>query len=337
MGMATHARADPVVAALVMTAPLSRKFSVAPMMDWTDRHCRFFHRLLSPNALLYSEMIHSNAITQGDADRHLSFRAEEQPVALQLGGIDPVHLAEAAKRGEAYGYREINLNCGCPSDRVQAGAFGACLMAEPQKVAQAVAAMKETVAIPVTVKTRIGIDEQDSYDFLCEFIETVHDKGGCDVFILHARKAWLKGLSPKENRSKPPLDWSRPHRIKQDYPHLEILTNGGFETIPDITEQFAHVDGVMIGRKAYHEPWFLTELENALYATPIPERETVVEAMIAYMRDEQSRDIWLKHITRHMLGLYHARPQSKKWKHALMQAAKENDVQPIVDFLNPSS
>jgi len=304
------------------------------MMDWTDRHCRFFHRLLSPNALLYSEMIHSNAITQGDANRHLFFRTEEQPVAVQFGGIDPHHLALAAKRAEEYGYKEINLNCGCPSDRVQAGAFGACLMAEPVKVAAAVAAMRDAVSIPVTVKTRIGIDDQDSYEFLCEFIETVHEKGGCDVFILHARKAWLKGLSPKENRSKPPLDWSRPHNIKQDYPQLEILTNGGFETIADIAEQFDHVDGVMIGRKAYHEPYFMTEVEQTIYKNEnILSREEVVVKMLDYMREEQSKDIWLKHITRHMLGLYHAQPQSKKWKHALMTAAKENSVVPIEEFL----
>jgi len=312
---------------------MDRRISVAPMMDWTDRHCRFFHRLLSPNALLYSEMIHANAIVQGDTARHLSFRTEEQPVALQLGGIDAKALAAAAKRGEEFGYQEINLNCGCPSDRVQSGAFGACLMAEPQKVAEAVAAMKEAVSIPVTVKTRIGIDEQDSYEFLCEFIEKVH-AGGCDVFILHARKAWLKGLSPKENRSKPPLDWSRPHLIKQDYPQLEILTNGGFETILDITEQFTHVDGVMIGRKAYHEPYFLTEVEQTVFKNEkVLSREEVVTKMIDYMREEQTKDVWLKNITRHMLGLYHAQPVSKKWKHALMMAAKDNSVKAIEDFL----
>lgn len=313
---------------------LDRRISVAPMMDWTDRHCRYFHRLLSPNALLYSEMIHSNAITQGDANRHLFFRTEEQPVALQFGGIDPHHLAMAAKRAEEFGYKEINLNCGCPSDRVQAGAFGACLMAEPAKVAEAVAAMRDAVSIPVTVKTRIGIDNQDSYEFLCEFIETVHEKGGCDVFILHARKAWLKGLSPKENRSKPPLDWSRPHRIKQDYPHLEILTNGGFETIADIQEQFDHVDGVMVGRKAYHEPYFLTEMEQGVLNNPhAPTREEIAERMIAYIQSEQAKDVWAKHITRHMLGLYHAQRQSKKWKQALMEAAKLNSTKPIEDFL----
>jgi tRNA-dihydrouridine synthase A len=313
---------------------LDRRISVAPMMDWTDRHCRFFHRLLSPNALLYSEMIHANAIVQGDTARHLAFRSEEQPVALQLGGIDAVALAAAAKLGEEFGYREINLNCGCPSDRVQSGAFGACLMAEPDKVAEAVSAMREAVKIPVTVKTRIGIDEQDSYEFLCEFIEKVH-AGGCNVFILHARKAWLKGLSPKENRSVPTLDWSRPHHIKRDYPQLEILTNGGFENMSDIVEQFDHVDGVMIGRKAYHEPYYLTEVEQEIFKNnAVLSREEIVAKMITYMREEQAKDVWLKNITRHMLGLYHGQPVSKKWKHALMDAAKENSVKPIEDFLS---
>jgi tRNA-dihydrouridine synthase A len=319
-----------------MSDKLDRRISIAPMMDWTDRHCRYFHRLLSPNALLYSEMIHSNAITLGNnIDRHLGFSVEqESPVVLQLGGIDPQSLALAAKRGEEFGYKEINLNCGCPSDRVQAGAFGACLMAEPDKVATAVAAMKDAVSIPVTVKTRIGIDHQDSYEFLCEFIEKVH-AGGCDVFVLHARKAWLKGLSPKENRSKPPLDWSRPHRIKQDYPQLEILTNGGFETIPDVMAQFDHVDGVMVGRKAYHEPYFLTEMETAVFNnTATPSREDVAAQMIDYMHDMQTKDVWIKHITRHMLGLYHATPNSKKWKNALMDAAKQNSVSPIENFLS---
>ncbi|MDB5478156.1 MAG: yjbN [Alphaproteobacteria bacterium] len=319
---------------------VDRRISVAPMMDWTDRHCRFFHRLLSPNALLYSEMIHANAIVLGDARRHLYFRAEEHPVALQLGGIDSVALAKAARIGQEFGYNEINLNCGCPSDRVQAGAFGACLMAEPLRVAQAVAAMRDVVQIPVTVKTRIGIDNQDSYEFLCDFIETVHEKGGCDVFILHARKAWLKGLSPKENREKPPLDWTRVHQIKRDYPQLEIIINGGFENMADIGAQFAHVNGVMIGRKAYHEPYFLAEMERAVFASmeaaQMPHhlsRETIVAQMLAYMREEQAKDIYLKNITRHMLGLYHAQPVSKKWKNALMDAAKENSVRAIEDFL----
>lgn len=312
---------------------LDRTISVAPMMDWTDRHCRYFHRLLSPHALLYSEMIHANAITKGDAPRHLSFSEAEQPVALQLGGIDAHDLAEAAKIAEGYGYKEINLNCGCPSDRVQAGAFGACLMNEPENVARAVAAMREAVSIPVTVKTRIGIDNLDSYEFLCRFIKTVRDQGGCDVFILHARKAWLKGLSPKENRSIPELNWERVHQIKRDYPELEILTNGGFTTLDDIAAQFDYVDGVMVGRKAYHEPYFLAEMEERFFNVALPSREAIAEQMLDYMHQAQEQDIWLKHITRHMLGLYHATRVSKRWKHALMDAAAKNDTAPISAFL----
>ena len=315
--------------------PLNRRLSIAPMMDWTDRHCRYFHRLLSPNALLYSEMIHSNAITQGDAHRHLQFNRAEHPVALQFGGIDPHHLAQAAKKAEDYGYDEINLNCGCPSDRVQAGAFGACLMAEPENVATAIKAMRDAVFIPVTVKTRIGIDHQDSYEFLCRFIDIVHETGGCDVFILHARKAWLKGLSPKENREKPPLNWARVHQVKRDYPHLEIITNGGFETLEDILAQFDHVDGVMIGRKAYHEPYFLTQIEQEIFGTQVPSRESIVRGMMDYMTHEMlANDVWLKHVTRHMMGLYHGQRFSKKWKHALMKAAADNPIDALQAFLD---
>ncbi len=304
-------------------------------MDWTDRHCRFFHRLISPNALLYTEMIHANAITRGDAERHLGFSAFEKPVALQLGGIDANALALAAKKGQEFGYAEINLNCGCPSDRVQAGAFGACLMAEPMRVAQAVTAMRDAVSIPVTVKTRIGIDEQDSYEFLVDFIQTVH-AGGCDVFVLHARKAWLKGLSPKENREKPPLHWDRVHRIKNDFPHLTFVTNGGFETLEDISEQFNHVDGVMIGRKAYHEPYFLAELERAIFKTEtIPSRQEIVAKMLEYMNAEQKNGTPLKRITKHLHGLFHAQPNSKAWKHALEKAAQEDSLAPLQPFINP--
>ncbi len=310
-----------------------RRLCVAPMMDWTDRHCRFFHRLLSPHAFLYTEMIHANAITRGDAHHHLYFREEEGAVALQLGGIDPKALAEAAKRGEEYGYAEINLNCGCPSDRVQAGEFGACLMETPERVADAVAAMTEAVKIPVTVKTRLGVDDKESYEFLHDFVRIVHERGGCDVFILHARKAWLKGLSPKENRSKPPLDWNKPHRIKADFPELEIITNGGFETVADIAAQFGPVDGVMIGRKAYHEPYFLTELEAEIFKNSRTlSRQKIVERMIAYIEEEQSRGTEAKRIVKHMHGLFHAQKDSKAWKHALNDAAKTNSVENLLSF-----
>ncbi len=313
-------------------ATINRKISVAPMMDWTDRYCRYFHRLISPHAYLYTEMIHANAITRGDTAFHLFFRDEEKPVALQVGGIDIAPLRDAAKAAQDYGYTEINLNCGCPSDRVQSGEFGACLMAEPMRVAAAIAEMQAVVKIPVTVKTRLGIDNQDSYEFLYEFVDTVHRQGGCDVFILHARKAWLKGLSPRENREKPPLHWDRVHRIKTDFPQLEIITNGGFETVTDITAQFGHVNGVMIGRKAYHEPYFLAELEKSLFNHPSLPRQAVVAKMIDFMNDEKSKGNELKRITKHMHGLFHSQPVSKKWKYALAQASQENSPAPLEAF-----
>ena len=311
----------------------NRKISIAPMMDWTDRYCRYFHRLISPNAFLYTEMIHANAITRGDTAFHLFFREEEKPTALQLGGIEITPLVEAAKKGQEFGYAEINLNCGCPSDRVQSGEFGACLMAEPNRVAAAVKAMRDAVDIPVTVKTRLGIDEQDSYEFLSEFVETVHGKGGCDVFILHARKAWLKGLSPRENREKPPLHWDRVHQIKIDFPQLEIITNGGFETVDDITAQMDHVDGVMIGRKAYHEPYFLSELERTIFKNEkVLSRAEIVAQMIDFIEDETAKGNEAKRIVKHMHGLFHSKPVSKKWKQALAQAAQENSPAPLKIF-----
>jgi tRNA-dihydrouridine synthase A len=311
---------------------LDRRLSVAPMMDWTDRHCRYLHRLISPHALLYTEMLHTNAILFGDAAHHLYFRTEEKPVALQLGGSDPGSLARAAKLGEEAGYAEINLNCGCPSDRVQKGRFGACLMMEPDYVAEGVAAMIAAVKIPVTVKTRLGVDAHDSYQFLCNFIERVH-KSGCDTFILHARKAWLKGLSPKENRDIPPLDWDRVHCVKRDYPHLTILTNGGFEKPEDITVQLDHVDGVMIGRKAYHDPYMMAELEEKIFNHQALSRLEVAECFIAYMQEELSLGTPLKHMTRHALGLMYGQSGARAWKQALMEAAKSDGLQPVCDCL----
>lgn len=303
-------------------------------MDWTDRHCRFLHRLISRDALLYTEMLHANALIHGDAQRHLYFRAEEQPVALQLGGSEPSKLAQAARMGEQAGYVEINLNCGCPSDRVQSGNFGACLMLEPRVVADCIKAMQDAVTVPVTVKTRLGVDTHDSYDFLCRFIDEVHGKGGCDVFILHARKAWLKGLSPKENRDIPPLDWARVHQVKRDYPHLTILTNGGFETLPDIMAQVPATDGVMIGRKAYHDPYFLATLQRAFFPdSHVLSRSDVARHLADYMRDEQSKGVPLKHITRHALGLMHAQSRARKWKQALMEAARTDMLAPVEMFL----
>jgi tRNA-dihydrouridine synthase A len=310
-----------------------RRISVAPMMDWTDRHCRYLHRLVTPNALLYTEMVHTNALIHGNVERHLYFREEEQPVALQLGGSDPKSLAQAAVFATEYGYREINLNCGCPSERVQKGNFGACLMDEPKLVAECIAAMRDVTHLPVTIKTRLGIDDQDSYDYLRRFIDVTHAQGGCEVYILHARKAWLKGLSPKENREIPPLDWDRVHRIKRDYPHLEILINGGFDKVDTVMAQFLHVDGVMIGRKAYHDPFFLNALERALYPNAAQRtREDVVRAWLDYMRGEHAKGTKLKQMTRHALGLFYGQPHSKAWKHALSEAAK-SDAMDVIDAL----
>ncbi len=309
---------------------LDRRLCIAPMMDWTDRHCRFLHRLIAPHALLYTEMVHANAILHGDAQRHLFFRTEEKPVALQLGGSDPHALAAAARRGEDAGYAEINLNCGCPSERVQSGSFGACLMLDPERVAECIAAMRAAVSIPVTIKTRLGVDQEESYAFLCRFIEVTHRQGGCDIYILHARKAWLKGLSPKENREKPPLDGARVHQIKKDYPQLTIVTNGGFEKLPDITAQLDHVDGVMLGRKAYHDPYFLSEVARALDpATALLARQEVAQAFIAYMRDESQQGTLLKHMTRHASGLFHGQKGARFWKQALMRAAQSNALREL--------
>lgn len=311
---------------------LDRKLSVAPMMDWTDRHCRFFHRLLSPHAVLYTEMVHANAVIHGDAHRHLRFSKQEHPIALQWGGIDANDLARATEIANTYHYDEINLNCGCPSDRVQSGQFGACLMDEPEKVAAAVKAMQAVTKAPVTVKTRLGIDDKDSYEYLYRFVQIVHEQGGCNMFILHARKAWLKGLSPKENRSIPELNWERVHKIKQDFPQLEIVINGGFEKTDDILAQLDHVDGVMIGRRAYHVPYDLAVWEEALYGTPLPKRADIVKAMCDYMQSELDDGNHLKRITRHMMGLYHGQPLSKAWKHALHEAAQTNALAPLQPF-----
>jgi len=239
--------------------------SVAPMMDWTDRHCRYFHRLIAPSILLYTEMVTTGALKFGDKDRFLRFSDAEHPVALQLGGCDPDDLAMSAKLGEDYGYDEININCGCPSDRVQSGSFGACLMKEPKTVAAGVKAMQDAVQIPVTVKSRIGIDDSKDYDFLYDFIKRVSEDGGCQTFILHARKAWLKGLSPKENRDIPPLQYDIVARITEAFPDLTIHVNGGIKTMEDLKDKLTAFDGAMIGREAYQNPWFLRSIEEEFY------------------------------------------------------------------------
>ena len=292
------------------------RLSVAPMMDWTDRHCRFFHRLLSQHTLLYTEMVTTGALKHGDVQRHLRFNAEEHPVALQLGGSEPEDLALAAKLGEQWGYDEINLNCGCPSDRVQRGAFGACLMNEPQLVADGVKAMRDVVSLPVTVKHRIGIDHQESYGFVRDFVGTV-SQAGCDVFIVHARNAWLQGLSPKQNREIPPLRYALVYQLKKDFPHLTIAINGGITDNAQIATHLQQVDGVMIGREAYYNPWLLSSWDATFYNDPhpVPSREAVEEAMVAYMERAHQEDgcPWYA-IARHMLGLYHGERGGRLWR-----------------------
>ena len=299
------------------TVPSNRwKLSVAPMMDWTDRHCRYFHRLLSRHALLYTEMVTTGALIHGDVPRHLRYNLEEHPVALQLGGSEPTELAHCAKLGEQWGYDEINLNCGCPSERVQRGAFGACLMAEPQLVADCVKAMLDVVRVPVTVKHRIGIDKTESYDFMRDFVGTVSE-AGCQTFIVHARNAWLKGLSPKENREVPPLRYAMVHQLKRDFPHLIIAVNGGISTTAQVQEQLQQVDGVMLGREAYHNPWWLSEWDAAFYEASRSDlsREQVEEQTVAYMEREAAEHgtPWPT-IARHMLGLRHGLPGARKWR-----------------------
>lgn len=303
--------------------------SVAPMMDWTDRHCRFFHRLLSPNARLYTEMVTTGALLHGDVDRHLRYRAEEHYVALQLGGSEPGDLAVCAKMGEGYGYDEINLNCGCPSERVQKGAFGACLMAEPDLVARGVDAMVKAVRVPVTVKCRIGIDDCDPETFLRSFIKPVAD-AGCGMFIIHARKAWLKGLSPKENREVPALDYSLPAAIKREYPNLEIVVNGGIKTVEETKTHLTNVDGVMIGREAYQNPIILLDLEREIFgnANTLSPQEAVM-AMIPYI-EQQARDYGtpMKSITRHMINLFQGARGSRAWRRTLSTETHLEDAHP---------
>ena len=308
------------------------EISVAPMMDWTDRHCRYFHRLLAPNTLLYTEMVTSAAILHGDQERLLGFNPEEHPVALQLGGSEAEDLARAAKIGAEYGYDEINLNCGCPSDRVQKGRFGACLMAEPHTVADGIKAMIDATShksIPITVKCRIGIDEMDSYQFLADFIGTVSE-AGCKRVIIHARKAWLHGLSPKENREIPPLEFERVYAIKENFPHLGIILNGGVGTIEDIKKHLHYVDGIMIGRRAYQDPWFLVDIEKEIFGNmKTRSREEIVMTMITYAQKQNAEfGTPLKSITRHILGLFHAQPGGKKWRQILSTKAYEQDASP---------
>ena len=316
MPVDTHRSDDPSAPEMPTSVHHPWRMSVAPMMDWTDRHCRYFHRLLTRHALLYTEMVTTGALIHGDVPRHLQFNAEEHPLALQLGGSEPADLAQCAKLGQEWGYDEVNINCGCPSERVQRGAFGACLMNEAPLVADCVKAMVDAVDIPVTVKHRIGIDKDESYAFVRDFVGTVAD-AGCNVFIVHARNAWLKGLSPKENREVPPLRYAMVHQLKHDFPHLTIAINGGITTTAVVQEQLQSVDGVMLGREAYHNPWWLSQWDAAFYGAPDTglTREQVEEQMVAYMEREAALHgtSWYS-IARHMLGLRHGLPGARRWR-----------------------
>ena len=300
------------------------------MMDWTDRHCRYFHRQLSQSARLYTEMVTTGALLHGDVPRHLDFDAAEHPVALQLGGSEPDALAHGARLGRQWGYDEINLNCGCPSERVQNGAFGACLMSEPALVADGVKAMIDAVDIPVTVKHRIGLDRNDEYGFVRDFVGTVAD-AGCSVFIVHARNAWLKGLSPKENREVPPLRHEVVALLKRDFPAATFIVNGGLADLPAIADAAERFDGVMIGRAAYHDPWLLAMLDGSAAVDPTasrlaPTRATVVASMAAYAERQMRDGVPLRSIVRHMLGLYHARPAARTWRRMLSDSVALRDA-----------
>ena len=319
---------------------INRRFCVAPMLDWTDRHERYFLRLISKHAVLYTEMVTTGALIHGDKDRYLKFNKEEHPVALQLGGSDPKAMATCAKMAEDYGYDEVNINVGCPSDRVQNGAFGACLMAEPELVAENVTAMQNAVDIPVTVKNRIAIDEMDEYQCLPNFIETV-SQAGCKTFIVHARKAWLKGLSPKQNRDVPPLNYDLVYQIKRDFPSLEIIINGGIKTIAQSKQHLEQVDGVMVGRDAYHNPYMMNQVDESLYGEA-PNKDTeheILNQYMQYMQKQMEQGVYLKHMSRHLLGLFTGQAGAKAWRrHISENAHKEGAgievIQQAMSYIN---
>jgi len=311
-------------------------FCIAPMLDWTDKHCRYFHRLLSKKALLYTEMVTTGALLHGDKNRFLSFNSVENPVAFQLGGSDPTELSRCAKLIEDYGYNEINLNIGCPSDRVQNGRFGACLMAQPELVAHCISAMQETVSIPVTVKSRIGIDERDSYAELVNFVSIVANRG-CKTFIIHARKAWLSGLSPKQNREIPPLRYDIVYQLKKDFPELIFILNGGVTSLKQTKEILQQVDGVMMGREAYHNPYLLAQVDQQLFTTtePVKTRHEVVMELIPYINQHLLSGGRLNHITRHILGLFHGVAGARTWRRILSENSpkKGADSTVVLDAL----
>lgn len=299
---------------------INRLLSIAPMLDWTDRHCRYFLRQISRQVLLYTEMVTTGALLHQDPARFLDYDAAEHPLALQLGGSDPSELAACTRLADQWGYDEVNLNVGCPSDRVQSGRFGACLMAEPALVADCVAAMAESTSRPVTVKHRIGIDDLDGYDHLSAFIDTVSN-AGCNVFIVHARKAWLQGLSPKQNREVPPLKYDVVHALKQDFPQLTFVINGGFKTLAQVEHQLEHTDGVMIGREAYQNPWILADADSRLFRSDEspPTRRQVVERMLPYIERQHVQGVPVHRITRHMLGLFQGIKGGRAWRRHLSE------------------
>jgi len=304
---------------------LQQRLSIAPMMDRTDRHFRYLLRLMSADVLLYTEMVVAQAVRHGDRSRLLDFHPHEHPLVLQLGGSNPADMAAAAKQGQAWGYDAINLNIGCPSDRVQSGQFGACLMAEPNRVAECVKAIREEAELPVSVKTRIGIDDQDSYEFLQRFIEA-QVEAGCGDFVVHARKAILQGLSPAENRSIPPLRYETVYRLKEDYPQLHITLNGGVRSTDEVKEHLRYVDGVMIGRQAYKEPYWIAELQQELFAAAeggLPSRAGLVEKMADYAEQALGAGARLHHITRHMLGLYAGMPGARGWRRFISEGVRD--------------
>ncbi|WP_132985999.1 tRNA dihydrouridine(20/20a) synthase DusA [Luteimonas terricola] len=298
----------------------SVRLSVAPMMDWTDSHCRVFHRLLAPNARLYTEMVHANAVIHGDRARLLAMDPMEHPVALQLGGSEPPLLAQAARIGADHGFDEINLNVGCPSDRVQAGRFGACLMREPTLVADSVAAMIAAVDVPVTVKCRLGVDDDHDYARFLAFIDTVAG-AGCRMFVVHARNAWLKGLSPKENREVPPLRYDWAYALKRERPELTVVVNGGIADAGEATAHLAHVDGAMLGRAAYHDPWLLHRLDVAWFGGELSTRAAILRSMRPYVEDQLAHGAQLKHIVRHLLGLFHGERGGRAFRQVLSEGA----------------
>ncbi len=297
------------------------------MLDWTDKHCRYFHRLLTKHAVLYSEMVTTGAILHGDRDRHLAFNNVEHPLALQIGGSEPQEMATCARIAEDYAYDEVNINVGCPSERVQKGAFGACLMAEPQLIAECVSAMRQAVNIPVTVKHRIGIDDQVEHEALVNFVSTVA-QAGCETFIVHARKAWLKGLSPKENREIPPLRYELVYALKREFPQLEIIINGGITTLEQCQQHLQQVDGVMVGREAYHNPWLLAKVDSTIYdlCDGFEQPQAVLQAFLPYVEQQLAQGVPLGHMSRHILGLFQGMPGARQWRRLISENAHRPDA-----------